>query len=90
MTTRIAYKSLDLIGETRVFKGRGKTKDVCTVNGVTITRVIDGQLDYFAIAGPNVVDDLEILPTNVAGSVRIKDAPVLKGKGGKATAEAAE
>lgn len=86
MTTRIAYKSIELTTETRVFNGRTRTRDVCDVNGTTITRIIDGPVDVFCIKGPNVVEGIEINASHVVAGVR-KHATALVGKGGKALKE---
>lgn len=79
-TTRIAYKSIDLAAPCRIFNGKPKARDVCDVNGVTIVRVLDGPLDTFHIAGPLVVDGLEIEATNVVGGVRKHDGIALRGR----------
>ncbi len=83
MTTRISYTSIDLAAPVRVFNGHRKVLDVCDANGVTITRIIDGSIDAYHIAGPNVVEGVEIDARAVVGGVRAKK-PVLVGRGGKA------
>lgn len=83
---QIAYDNIDLAAPSRVFRGRHKANDVSAVNGVTITRIVDGVTDTFLIAGPNVIPGYEIEARNVCGGVRSKK-PTLVGKGGKASEE---
>lgn len=76
---RGAYKSIDLCFPMRVYLGRPKTTSVEAVNGVKISRIVDGNLDFFLVRGPNITPGLEIESHNVAGGVRIEPAVAAKG-----------
>lgn len=82
--TRTSYQSIDLKSAARVFLGRGKTTSVEAVNGTTITRIQDGALDYFTVAGPTVLEGIEIPVHNIASCARAKGDVGVVAKGGKA------
>lgn len=83
--TRTSYQSIDLKSAARVFLGRGKASSVEAVNGTTITRVQDGALDVFCIAGPTVLEGIEIPVHNIASCVRVRGDVAVVAKGGRGT-----
>ncbi len=82
----IEYTHIDLVAPTRVHLGRKKATEIDAVGGIRIRKVVDEGGSYFAVDGPGVVPGLEIY--TIAGGVKAP-TPVLRARGGRASADAA-
>lgn len=84
MQKQIEYKHLEFAAPCKSLPGRPNSKTVDAVNGVTITRVVDANDDYFLVKGPNM-EDYEVPASAVVRRVKVKGAPTITAKGGKAS-----
>lgn len=84
----ISYDSLELMAKCKIVAGMYvNSVDANPGRGITITRIIDGPLDFFLVRGAQKGRDVEVPWSNVAKAIRSPEAPAVVAKGGKAKAD---